>query len=219
MIITLYSTKSSTKTSIAVSTSVYLMNKGKDVVFADLDIAQASASEWLDYREANEKLGRIPCIQKSGKYVARELIELKKRNYDYVIADCAGHHDVNGRSALTVTDLAIVPVLPSSLSLITLENTLNSCINAQAVNPNLKVIVVLTGCHSNHLVKDTQEAREAILDLIKDEDNFKLANTTITARKVWNDIVVEGKGITESNNTQSVAEFNQFMEEIFNGSC
>jgi chromosome partitioning protein len=62
MIITLYSTKSSTKTSIAVSTSVYLMNKGKDVVFADLDIAQASASEWLDYREANEKLGRIPCI-------------------------------------------------------------------------------------------------------------------------------------------------------------
>jgi intracellular sulfur oxidation DsrE/DsrF family protein len=100
-----------------------------------------------------------------------------------------------------------------------LENTLNSCINAQAVNPNLKVIVVLTGCHSNHLVKDTQEAREAILDLIKDEDNFKLANTTITARKVWNDIVVEGKGITESNNTQSVAEFNQFMEEIFNGSC
>jgi len=58
MIITLYSTK----TSIAVSTSVYLMNKGKDVVFADLDIAQASASEWLDYREANEKLGRIPCI-------------------------------------------------------------------------------------------------------------------------------------------------------------
>jgi chromosome partitioning protein len=58
MIITLYSTK----TSIAVSTSVYLMNKGKDVVFADLGIAQASASEWLDYREANEKLGRIPCI-------------------------------------------------------------------------------------------------------------------------------------------------------------
>lgn len=219
MIITLYSTKSSTKTSIAVSTSVYLMNKGKDVVFADLDIAQASASEWLDYREGNEKLCRIPCIQKSGKYVARELIELKKRNYDYVIADCAGHHDVNGRSALTVTDLAIVPVLPLSLSLITLENTLNSCINAQAVNPNLKVIVVLTGCHSNHLVKDTQEAREAILDLIKDEDNFRLANTTITARKVWNDIVVEGKGITESNNIQSVTEFNQFMEEIFNGAC
>lgn len=215
MIVTLYSTKSSTKTSVAVSTAVYLLNQGKDVIFADLDIAQASASEWFDYRDSNEKLKRVPCIQKTGKYIARELLELKKRNYDYIIADCAGHADVNGRSALTVTDLAIVPVLPLSLSLITLENTLNSCINAQVINPNLKVLLVLSGCHSNHLVKDTQEARDMILDLIKDEPNFKLANTTITARKVWNDIVVEGKGITESANQQAVAEFIDFMKEVF----
>ena len=215
MIVTLYSTKSSTKTSIAVSTAVYLLNKGSDVIFADLDVAQASASEWLDYRDSNEKFKRIPCIQKSGKYVARELLELKNRNYDYIIADCAGHADINGRSALTVTDLAIIPVLPLSLSLITLENTLNSCINAQVINPNLKVVIVLTGCHSNPLVKDTQEAREMIVDLIKDEPDFKLANTTITARKVWNDIVVEGKGITESANQQATIEFIDFMKEIF----
>jgi chromosome partitioning protein len=215
MIVTLYSTKSSTKTSIAVSTAVYLLNNNKDVIFADLDIAQASASEWLDYRDANEKLKRIPCIQKSGKYIARELLELKTRSYDYIIVDCAGHADINGRSALTVTDLAIVPVLPLSLSLITLENTLNSCINAQVINPNLKVIIVLTGCHANPLVKDTQEARDMIFDLIKDEPNFRLANNTITARKIWNDIVVEGKGITESNNQQAVTEFTEFMKEVF----
>ena len=215
MIITLYSTKSSTKTSIAVSTAVYLLNNDRDVIFADLDIAQASASEWLDYRDANEKLKRIPCIQKSGKYIARELLELKTRSYDYIIADCAGHADINGRSALTVTDLAIVPVLPLSLSLITLENTLNSCINAQVINPNLKVIIALTGCHANPLVKDTQEARDMIFDLIKNEPNFRLANNTITARKVWNDIVVEGKGITESTNQQAVTEFTEFMKEVF----
>jgi chromosome partitioning protein len=215
MIVTLYSTKSSTKTSIAVSTAVYLLNKGEDVIFADLDAAQASASEWLDYRDSNEKLKRIPCIKKSGKYIARELLELKNRSYDYIVADCAGHADINGRSALTVTDIAIVPVLPLSLSLITLENTLNSCINAQVINPNLKVVVVLTGCHSNHLVKDTQEARSMIIDLIKDEPNFKLANATITARKVWNDIVVDGKGITESANQQAIIEFTDFMKEIF----
>ena len=143
------------------------------------------------------------------------MLELKNRSYDYIVADCAGHADINGRSALTVTDIAIVPVLPLSLSLITLENTLNSCINAQVINPNLKVVVVLTGCHSNHLVKDTQEARSMIIDLIKDEPNFKLANATITARKVWNDIVVDGKGITESANQQAIIEFTDFMKEIF----
>lgn len=214
MIVTLYSTKSSTKTSVAVSTAVYLVNSDKKVVFADLDIAQASASAWLDYRQDNDKLRRIPCFQKSGKYIARELLELQN-NYQFVIADCAGHADVNGRSALTVTDLAVVPVLPSSLSLITLETTLNSCLDALAINPKLKVLVVMTGCHSNPLVKDTQEARDMILDLIKSEPNFQLAKNNIVARKIWIDIVAEGKGITESANTQAVSEFNSLMQEIF----
>lgn len=214
MIVTLYSTKSSTKTSVAVSTAVYLANSDKKVVFADLDIAQASASAWLDYRQDNDKLRRIPCFQKSGKYIARELLELQN-NYQFVIADCAGHADVNGRSALTVTDLAVVPVLPSSLSLITLETTLNSCLDALAINPKLKVLIVMTGCHSNPLVKDTQEARDMILDLIKSEPNFQLAKNNIVARKIWIDIVAEGKGITESANTQAVSEFNSLMQEIF----
>ncbi len=215
MIVTLYSTKSSTKTSIAVSTAIYLANGNRDVIFADLDTTQASASEWLDYRDANEKLKRIPCIQKSGKYIARELLELKTRNYDYIIADCAGHADINGRSALTVSDIAIVPVLPSSLSLFTIETTLNSCIDAQALNPKLQIIIVLTNCHSNRLVKDAQEARDTILESIEDVPNFKLAETHITSRKVWIDIVAEGKGITESNNPQAISEFNMFMNEVF----
>jgi chromosome partitioning protein len=154
MIITLYSTKSSTKTSIAVSTAIYLANKSNKIIFADLDTSQASASQWLDCRQDNEKLIRIPSIQKSGKYIARELLELQN-NYTYVIADCAGHADINGRSALTVSDIAIIPVLPSSLSLFTIESTLNSCIDAQTLNPKLKIIIVLTNCHSNRLVKDT----------------------------------------------------------------
>jgi chromosome partitioning protein len=214
MIITLYSTKSSTKTSVAISMAVYLANKNKSVVFADLDVMQGSASAWLDYRQDNENLLHIPNFQKTGKYIARDLLELAK-NYSYVISDCAGHADASGRSALTVSDLAVVPVLPSSLSLITLETTLNSCVDALAINPKLNVIIVMTGCHSNPQVKDTKEAREMILDLIKNEPNFKLADNNIVARKVWIDIVAEGKGITESNNAQAANEFDNLMNGIF----
>jgi chromosome partitioning protein len=214
MIITLYSTKSSTKTSVAISTAVYLANKNKKVIFADLDVTQASASGWLDFRGENKKLSYIPCIQKSGKYVARELIELQK-HYDYVIADCAGHADVNGRSALTVSDLAIVPVLPSALSVMTLENTLNSCIDAQAQNIKLKVMLVIAGCSPNHLVKDTEEAKKIIKELIHNTENIFLAENIITARKIWMDIVTEGKGITESNNQQAANQFVELMKEVF----
>ncbi|MFI3122351.1 MAG: AAA family ATPase [Methylococcales bacterium] len=214
MIVTLYSTKSSTKTSIAVSTAVYLINQDKNTVFVDLDILQGSAVNWLDIRQEHNDLIRVPCIQKSGKFVARELLELKKY-YEWLIVDCAGQADVNGRSALTVTDLAIIPVMPSSLSLMTLENTLNVCIDAQAQNEKLKVALFLTCCSTNYLVKETNEAKEIIKNLIDKIDNFYLADSVITYRKAWMDIVNEGKGISESTNQQASQEFNQLMQEIF----
>jgi chromosome partitioning protein len=217
MIITLYSTKSSTKTSVAISTAVYLANQDKSVVFADLDVAQGSGTGWLDFRNANPKLKYIPCIQRSGIYVARELMELQ-RNYEYVVVDCAGHTDVNGRSALVASGIAIVPVLPSALSVMTLENTLNACIDAQAQNNDLKVVIVITGCSSSHLVKDTKdtkEAKEIIRKLIANKDNFYLAENTITAKKVWMEIVVNGYGITESGDKKAADQFNELMKEIF----
>lgn len=214
MIVTLYSTKSSTKTSVAVSTAVYLINQDKNTVFVDLDILQGSAVNWLDIRQEHNDLTRVPCLQKSGKFVARELLELKKY-YEWLIVDCAGQADVNGRSALTVTDLAIIPVMPSSLSLMTLENTLNVCIDAQAQNEKLKVALFLTCCSTNYLVKETNEAKEIIKNLMDKIDNFYLADSVITYRKAWMDIVNEGKGISESTNLQASQEFNQLMQEIF----
>lgn len=214
MIVTLYSTKSSTKTSVAVSTAVYLINQDKNTVFVDLDILQGSAVNWLDIRQEHNDLTRVPCLQKSGKFVARELLELKKY-YEWLIVDCAGQADVNGRSALTVTDLAIIPVMPSSLSLMTLENTLNVCIDAQAQNEKLKVALFLTCCSTNYLVKETNEAKEIIKNLMDKIDNFYLADSVITYRKAWMDIVNEGKGISESTNLQASQEFDQLMQEIF----
>ena len=78
MIVTFYSTKSSTKTSIAVSTAVHFINQGENVTFADLDVLQGSAASWLDIRQEVESLKPVPCIQRAGKFVARELLELKK---------------------------------------------------------------------------------------------------------------------------------------------
>ncbi|MEI6746888.1 MAG: hypothetical protein WCL34_13070 [Methylococcaceae bacterium] len=214
MIVTLYSTKSSTKTSIAVSTAVHLINQNKNVTFADFDVLQGSAASWLDIRQEVGNLKPIPCIQRAGKFVARELLELKKY-YEWIVVDCAGQADVNGRSALTVTDLAIVPIMPTSLSLMTLEKTLNTCIDAQAQNEKLKVALFLTCCSANPLVKDTQQAKAMIQKLISEFDNFYLAESVVTYRKIWADIVAEGKGISESNNQQAITEFNQLIQEIF----
>jgi len=205
MIITIYATKSSTKTPIAVSTAVYLANKQRDVLLADLD-TQASASAWLEFRSEDENLKQISCIQKYGKTVAKDLKEFDKR-YEIVVADCGGKNDTSGRSALLVSDIVIIPVFPSSLSLLTLETSLNSCLEAKLLNEKLKVVVVLTGCSSNHLVKDTKESRNLISNMLSEYEDVVLAKNFITTRKIWMDIVSKGKGITESGHGQAAGQF------------
>jgi len=217
MIVTVYATKSSTKTSIAVSTAVYLANKGKDVLLADLD-TQASASSWLEFRSEDESLKQIPCIQKYGKTVSKDLKELNSK-YEIVVADCGGKNDTSGRSALLVSDIVIIPIIPSSLSLLTLDASLDACFEAKLLNEKLKVFIVLSGCSSHHLVKDTDESKEFVRDALAEynEENVVLVDSTITARKCWMDIVATGKGITESSHPKSSGEFESLMKEVFHG--
>jgi chromosome partitioning protein len=213
MIITLYSTKSSTKTSIAISTAVYLAHQDKQVVVADFDVLQSSAHDWLTIRRKIKNLKNIDWVQKNSKVAVEELLKLS-REFDWIVVDCAGQADVNGRIALTVADLAIIPIEPTSLTLLTLKKTLQICIEAQAQNPKLKVAMFLTRCSTNHAVKESAQARVMIEQLISDIDYFYFANTNIIERKAWKDIVAEGKGITESKNKLAKTEFNNLIAEI-----
>jgi len=212
MIITIFATKSSTKTSIAVSVAVYLKNSGNDVLLADLD-TQSSASDWLDYRSENSNLNQIVCVKKNGKNVSRDLIELAAK-YDYVVCDCGGKDYLAGRLSLLAADIALIPIFPTNLSLLTLESSLSAVSEAKNFNSKLQVIIVLTGVNSNVLVKDTAEARDLITDMIKEMDYCKLAENCITTRKVWSDITSLGLGITESGHTKAVEQFVGLIKEV-----
>lgn len=212
MITTIFATKSSTKTSIAVSAAVYLKNKGVDVLLCDLD-SQKSAVTWMEYRDADHSLTSIPTVEKSGTTVYSSLKELSSK-YEHLICDCGGKNDASGRYALLVSDLVIVPVFPSNISLMTLNQSLRSLEEAKVQNESLQAVIVLTGVNSNPRIKDTDEAREAISELIADYDYVTLAKGFITTRKVWSDISCTGQGITETTNGKAVSQFIELMNEV-----
>jgi hypothetical protein len=75
-------------------------------------------------------------------------------------------------------------------------------------------VVVITGVNSNILVKDTQEARDLINEMIADMDYCVLAESCIITRKVWSDITPLGLGITESGHNKAVTQFESLVKEI-----
>ncbi|TXK94464.1 hypothetical protein BMR07_15250 [Methylococcaceae bacterium CS1] len=212
MITTIFATKSSTKTSMAVSTAIYLKNKGVDVLLCDLD-SQKSAVIWMEYRDSDPTLVSVPTVEKSGPTVYSSLKELSSK-YDHLICDCGGKNDVSGRYALLVSDVVIIPVFPSNISLMTLNQSLRSIEEAKVQNEKLKAIIVLTGVNSNPRIKDTDEAREAITDLISKYDYVSLARGFITTRKIWADISCTGQGVTETSNEKAVSQFIELMNEV-----
>ena len=134
--------------------------------------------------------------------------------YDYVVCDCGGKDYLAGRLSLLAADIALVPIFPTNLSLLTLESSLSAVSEAKDFNEKLRVVVVITGVNSNILVKDTQEARDLINEMIADMDYCVLAESCIITRKVWSDITPLGLGITESGHNKAVTQFESLVKEI-----
>jgi len=81
--------------------------------------------------------------------IAKEIKKLASR-YEYLLIDCAGHDSAEFRSALTVADIMITLVKPSSkFERNTLTALTEKVRKAQQVNPALKPWVLITRVETN----------------------------------------------------------------------
>jgi chromosome partitioning protein len=101
------------KTTVSMQLAGGLARKGKSVFVADTD-PQGTASRWASLApEDHDFPATVANLSMSGQAVHRELRKFVP-NYDYIIVDCPPAVDSPvPQSALLVTDLALIPVLPS----------------------------------------------------------------------------------------------------------
>jgi len=101
------------KTTLACHLAVALSQMSKKVAVIDVD-PQGSLRDWYKVRE--ERFGSdytgLHFSEIAGWRVNNEILRLKNE-YDYIIIDCPPHNQTDAKSAIRVSDLAIVPVQPS----------------------------------------------------------------------------------------------------------
>lgn len=194
------------KSTLAINTACYLADQGKDVVLMDADIQQSSVN-WIRDREQTD-LQAVHCIQRYGD-IKNTLKDLAQR-YEYVIVDVAGHDSKELRTAMLMADKLIIPFRPSQLDLDTLPHLSEVIDQAQSFNEKLQAYGLLTLAPTNPA---NQEIKQA-LDYLKDFPILKPLNATIHERKIYRDVISQGKGVIESNNAKAVEEFTQLMLEI-----
>lgn len=200
------------KTTLATSLAACLANAARDVLLVDSD-TQLTASKWQAVRAENDQLPRVNCVSLFGKSLAKEVNNLGPR-YQDIIIDTGGRDTYEMRAALTVCELAVLPFLPSQFDLWTVEKMHEMLENASALNPDLKVLAVVSKTETHHTTLDYLEAQA----FLKDFQGITLASKPVRNRVAFKRAGQMGMNVIEYERnplSKSSIELQQLYNDIF----
>jgi len=196
------------KTNISVQVGGSLGRRGKRVKIIDAD-PQNTATRWLaQARDAAPFPARISNLSGLGPALHRE-IRADLDNFDYIVVDCPPSVDspIAG-SALLVSDLAVIPVVPSPADIWAAVAAKKLAAHAQGTNPSLKVVAVF------NMVQRTAMAKGA-LDVMSEDEEVPVLKSQLGLRSAYRECQVMGATVHSVPRAgAAVAEVEGLVDEI-----
>ena len=182
------------------------LHRHHDTVLLDADM-QRSSLQWRDIAGRDDLVEVIDAVD-DVKGTVRE----HRERHDYVVIDCPPSvHSEQTWQALTHSDLAIIPVLPSPLDLWASVHVEQEIESAREGNPGLRALLVV-----NQL-----EPRTRLSRLIHDalaEISLPVAQTPVCRRVVYRNAVLQGLSVMQAGAAGRAAEeeIEQLIKEMVN---
>lgn len=191
MIITVGGIKGgSGKTTVATNLAVIRANEGRDVLLIDAD-DQETASDFTVLRNERHASGAgYTSIKLTGAAVRTETLRLKTKYADIVI-DTGGRDTTSQRAAMTVSDLLLVPFVPRSFDVWTLEKVASLIEEMQPANATLRAFTFLNRADARGT--DNIEA----VEVIKESSFLTFLTTPLGSRKAFANAAAQGLAVTE----------------------
>ena len=198
------------KTTVATHLAVMRALAGRDVLLIDAD-DQETATDFTALR--NERLPEgagYTSIKLTGASVRTETLRLTKK-YDDIVIDTGGRDTTSQRAALTVADKLIVPFVPRSFDVWTLEKVANLVEEMRAANPRLQAYVFLN--RADPQGRDNDEAAE----LLREARGLEFLDTPIGTRKAFGNAASQGLAVTElkQQDPKATQEINALFGYLF----
>ena len=207
------------KTTTALNLAIMRGLSGHEVLLVDADsIDNGNASDFSAIRDDNLESKKYTAIKLNGKAIAKE-IPILATKFDDIIIDVGGHDSISQRASLTVADLLLLPVFPSSFDTWVIESVNTLVSDALLVNPKLKAYCFLSRADvSGSQNDDTSEI------LVDDYPEIEFVDCPVRNRKVFRNASSQGLAVVEfkPKDPKAIDElkglyktvFKQFYEEI-----
>lgn len=199
------------KTTVATNLAVLRSGKSKDVLLIDAD-DQETATDFTVLRNEQVSTGAgYTSIKLSGSAVRTEVLRLSEKFKDIII-DTGGRDTTSQRAALSVADLLLIPFMPRSFDVWTLEKVTALVGEMKTVNPELKAFAFIN--RADPRGQDNTEAAE----VIKETEEITFINTPLGSRKAFSNAASAGLGVVEikPQDEKATEEVKVLYKYVFN---
>jgi chromosome partitioning protein len=178
------------KTTIATNLAVMRSAEKRDLLLIDAD-DQETATDFTILRNEQLDTGAgYTSIKLTGPAVRTQTQRLADK-YQDIIIDTGGRDTTSQRAALTIANLLLVPFVPRSFDIWTLEKVGGLVGEMQPANPQLKAYAFLNRADARG--QDNEEA----MGLLRESSALTFINTPIGSRKAFANAAAQGLAVTE----------------------
>jgi chromosome partitioning protein len=178
------------KTTIATNLAVIRSAENRDVLLIDADDQETATDFTILRNERTEGNAGYTSIKLAGPAVRTQTQRLAGK-YQDIIIDTGGRDTTSQRAALTLADLLLVPFIPRSFDIWTLEKVGALVAEMQPANPKLKAYAFLNRADARG--QDNDEATS----FLRESQALGFIDTPIGSRKAFSNAAAQGLGVTE----------------------
>src|SRR3954451_19630567 len=198
------------KTTVATNLAVIRAAAGGDVLLIDADDQETASDFTIIRKQRQPDAPSYTSIKLTGAAVRNETLRLREKYQDITI-DTGGRDTTSQRAALTVADMLLVPFVPRSFDVWTLEKVAELVGEMQPANPKLKAYTFLNRADSRG--QDNEEA----MSFLRESSALTFIDTPIGSRKAFSNAAAQGLAVTElrSPDPKAVDEIQILYKYIF----
>jgi chromosome partitioning protein len=199
------------KTTIATNLAIIRAAQGRDVLLVDAD-DQETATDFTNLR--NERASGSPVrytgIKLTGAAVRTEILRLAPK-YQDIIIDTGGRDTTSQRAALLVGNVLLVPFVPRSFDVWTLEKVGALVTEMRQVNPDLRAFTFINRADPRGV--DNDEAGEALREC----EALQFLDMPLVGRKAFGNAAAQGLAVTElhPSDLKATEEITRLARYIF----